>query len=643
MGDCRIRIQISQSIIAPSSTTTKSTGNATKLTSDCGGTKDNADAVIIGRNEIPLFTTITTSVYSADTTIEEVFEATTVDGATAATKRSISLRSLINSDTVSVWDCTTHPSINITQQCRHDMTNGRTKTLYTAGWYPSGYIQILPIHATNAISVSPESYDDIQYNRNNIVSSNNRATSSSGRVQLLDDSLNASDGSNILPSQLLHSVTQRFNNDIHEESSVKPEDALRIRLEQNRKKEMVTHLRNQKLDAHIHRLESSQNKNKGVSDQVRKMLIKSRATALRNTDKNIQMHDRVYLHCIMWYDHDSNNDGVVANTSSGSNCSHQKNTGENAATLSDKQDIYIYVSIQDTIGRVVDTFVPNKSLPQISFAKEMLWIRSTSDPQQRNEYQRFPSTLRIYEAIQQQSLSKDDVNKVIIRFFNPNEQVDTTCVVDAASNNHITTGANVPPTSIKKVVDSRNFDVETRETITINEATSIDIPIVAGGIYNQLWNAVAHQIYLSVNPDTKKISAKEKVRQMQMKSKATGDVKRIKQLEHRLYLQMITAEYNPITNSIQINGNSPVFVSRYDAVQRIVSDRLLSMSWELLVPIMTDATTGTTHHDSTSSNHTFRLVVSSMKQNDTEMTWDNLLHHGKVNCFGNVLLLLHAA
>ena len=106
MGDCRIRIQISKRIIDPSPST--------------------SDHLI----------SIATKVYSADTSIEEVFELTTVDF--TATKTT--LRALINSDSVSVWDCTTHPSIDITHQCRYDIATCRTRTLYSTGWYPSGYV-----------------------------------------------------------------------------------------------------------------------------------------------------------------------------------------------------------------------------------------------------------------------------------------------------------------------------------------------------------------------------------------------------------------------------------------------------------------------------------------------------------------------
>lgn len=639
MGDCRIRIQISKSIVV--STIINTPPSVT----------DHSDV-----NVVHDFITIT-KVYSADTTIDEIFESTICDVELSKTNQT--LRSLINSDIVSVWDCTTHPSIDITQQCRYNRTTYCIQTLYTNGWFPSGCIQILPQHATHAISVSSESYDDIQYSN-----SKNRTNSriSSNRVHILDPSL--SHGGTILPSQLLHSVTQRFNMNDDESSYKTPEEALRIRQEYDRTKQMALQLRHQKLDARIQRLSTSHNNNnnQGVSDQVRKMLIKSRATGLRNT--TVQIQDRVYLHCILWYDHNENKVDL--------NSTQNPSPSSTTAKTSNSDETYIYVSIQDTIGRVVDTFVPNRSHPQETLlAKEMLWIRTTSTPpEQINEYQRFPSTLRFYEAIEQQWISKDNINTVIIRFFNPNEQdaTPTTSLensqkpliqLEECNNSSILSPSTIdsdintiPPTSMDGADDANKLEVTTHETITLSDSTTISIPLVTGNVYDQLWDTISGLVVHTTNMDAKKISAKEKVRQMQMKSKAIGDTKRIKQKEHRLYLQLITTHYNQSTNTIQIIGNIPVFVSRHDVVQRIVDEQSASktlpndgsMFWELLV--LADATNDcndNNHTSTTNSKHTFRQVASSNNENLTKLTWNDLILHEKVNGFGNLFLQYFSA
>ena len=652
MGDCRIRIQISKCVVDDASVNAKP---ILVSSNEC------AKAVLIEHDLI----TIATSLYSADTSTEEVFESTTLDMVTPKT----TLRSLIDSDNVSVWDCTTYPPINITQLCGRDAC--RTRTLYTAGWYPSGYVQILPIYATNAISTtSSESYDDIQFNnhsRNEHIVSHYRTTTS--RVQIINESL-YNGGGDILPSQVLHSVTQRFDHDDDHKINT-PEEALRLRQENKRKNELVMQSRHQKLDAHIQRLNTKNNtSNKGVSDQVLKMLIKSRAMGLRNSAV-VQIQDRVYLHCIMWYDDPVGND--------------------NAATCSDRNDdtgndeTYIYVSIQDTIGRVLDTFSPNRSRhhtqpPQplpVVLAKEMLSIRATSTttniPQNGNEYQRLPSTLRFYEVIERQLMSKDNVNHVIIRFFDPRVLDATSVTITARNDIHrpqpqerLESGDDPAPTNTPKsigtdiqlnpqitnnckAVDSNELDLSTHETITVDESSmTAVIPILAGNMYNQLWDTVGKHIVAATNTDPNKPSAKEKVRQMQMKSKAIGDAKRIKMLEHRLFFQLTTTVHIPSTNTIQVIGTKPVFVSRFDFVQRIASDQAHPedpqnhgpILWELLLPVLTrNATIDKNHQNATTYYHKFRRIASSsVDANATSLTWKDLIRHDKVGCFGNVLL-----
>jgi hypothetical protein len=353
----------------------------------------------------------------------------------------------------------------------------------------------------------------------------------------------------------------------------------------------------------------------------------------------------VYLHCVLWYDKECNSIDVDATAK------------DNTATSSRKDETYIYVSIQDTIGRVVDSFLSDQSQPpqQSAFAKEMLLsrIRTTREPLQSNEYERLPSTLRFYEAIERQLISKDNINTVIIRFFNPDEQDDTPLFDLTTTTNTTTTGADIdflPPTSIDNAIDSSAAGAEVHETILNEQSGKMSFPIVAGGLYNLLWKVVSKDIALVASGDPKKISAKQKVRQMQMKSKAIGDVKRIQQMEHRLFLQLISAEYNRTTNAMQVNGNTPVFVSRHDNVQRLVSDQSLpehlqkngSIPWELLLPIIANASTDIIDSDAIPSNHKFRLVASSVNRNDAKVTWDDLIRDEKVNCFDNVLLLYNS-
>jgi hypothetical protein len=645
MGDCRIRIQVSENIVSEST---------------------------VHYATVDSLVTITAKVWSADTTIEDLFRSTQLFAAT----QTSTIRSLINTGTVSVWDCTTFPSRNVSQLCQN-VTECKTITLYAAGWFPSGSIQILNLDATEPVTVSSASYDDYQYNRTAVTNSSNESSDNSHsvkKVQLVPSgkSNESSVNRNALPSQVLRSVAERFQQDDKEDNS---NDALRIRLENKKKKQQAILLRHRRLDAYIQRLKTCAYGNQNISEQVHKMLIKSRATGRTN----IQIQDRVYLHCILWYDTDT-----MTNDDGDNNNNNNNNPNES----------YKYFSIQDSIGHALDTFSITSQQQQNQYqAKEMLiQIQRhnidedilNDDVVETNGYRRFPSILRFYEAIQHKFISINVINTVIIRYYNTNHQEATTSIFHQNNIDQHDTTTSLPVTNIEHhpgtssvhksdesivpvvhsdIVAPDNIVTESANetTITINDGSIIPIPIVTGTRYNQLWDVIKAILPVADDSTKRKSSlSKEKVRQMQMKSKGIGDVKRIKQIEDRFFLQLIITKMihqNDSNTVVQIRDNIPIFVSRFDTVDRMIREYkpLASLipnkddNWELLIPLVQSKNKSSTSDcdvDIHNSSYKFRqIAIPNVMLNNTEavntsmkLTWENVERKGIVNCFDYIVL-----
>ena len=211
MGDCRIRFQIASSLLAfpvPSSLSLATTTT----------TKDDSSHSLV----------TTVRVVAADSTVHEILQGTPAPGALLDDNNNNntipSLLDLVNQCGATVWDCTIHPGINITSKCRLEDDDENDKagvqpqqplwshrtTLYTAGWFPSGTLQILPAHATRPRTVAAEAYHDCQYNVNNNNNNNNQPMSARGPA--IHTSVDVA-RRRPLPSQMLHSVTQRHEPD----------------------------------------------------------------------------------------------------------------------------------------------------------------------------------------------------------------------------------------------------------------------------------------------------------------------------------------------------------------------------------------------------------------------------------------------
>jgi hypothetical protein len=593
MGDCRIRIQISK----------------------------NCDVGRLDDNNIDSLIPVSAKLWSADTTIYEVFELTTIKPSVGAAvgASSTTLLSLVRSGSVSVWDCTTFPSQNITEICRN-LDLCRIKTLFALGWFPSGSLQFLPIDSVGPLSASPDLYDDFQYNHKGIVFEKRSSSSAVNQVQLVqvEGAARASDpcvvADRMLPSHVLHQVTERFNDDENEQEAL----AFKIRQDNHKRKKEAEFLRNSKLDEQIRKLEST--KHQPVSDQVRKMLIKSRATGR----VNIQPQDRVYLHCLLLDDDEGLDPSITGNES------------------------YRYFSIQDTVGHAIDalivhpkSFTSPKANP--SQRKEML-VKVTRDGS--NEYRRLPYALRFYEAIAQSLLVKD-VNTIIIR---SSAHDDTTTEVDHDVDSASTLDTTDTNVRDSLVIATNDFNDGAGNESMLKITTTL-FPFVSDLTCSHLRDTLQTILPFPDKSYAKRSAlAKEKVRQMQMKSKARGDVKRIKLPEQRFFLQFVTVVENHDNNvesnsHLQIIGDDPIFLSRLDPLHRLVRDfspgipkhdASQPLFWELLVFVCNRTINGDQEFESN-----FRRIMTSDDTNEekqSKMTWSDAERNGIVRCFDSVIL-----
>ena len=327
MGDCRIRIQILESLLYTISY------------------NNNNNIVSTNTNKLQ---SLSVQVWSADTTVYDLFQSIHIPSVSIndqqhgtpsneTIKTTVTLLSLLlqQQNLISIWDCTIYPSRNITDiYCNNHTCH--THTLYIAGWYPSGSIQILPFHAIESIRISSDIYDDYQYNNNHNTypkkSSNidhhdndiqkNENASKQQQVQLMirkGDNTNDTtiSESMILPSQVLLGITQRNDNDHYMKTATLSEQnhMKEKRQQQSQQKLQVQRRKYERLDLRIRQLSNvssllKTNSNAVITDQVRTMLIKSRAIGR----SSIVPQDRIYVHCILWTDYEDNNNTTTAVT-----------------------------------------------------------------------------------------------------------------------------------------------------------------------------------------------------------------------------------------------------------------------------------------------------------------------------------------
>ena len=569
MGDCRIRILIAQDLLSPPTRSSNNIGNDDTTASHNTNNQPWNEAL--------------NKLFSSDTTIREVCNA-------AGT-----LMPLLEQGEVSLWDCTTHPPKDITDwplQKYSDIQGLQSKTLFDAGWFPSGTLRVsLKTEGAPMAAVSSLQNDEAQFNLRSKVSVD--ASSGGGAtpsVQLVGTNTTAAP---LLPSQLLQSVTQRFEDDDIIMADAQPDAALKA-IQERRHNQQARAAREQerfqKLEAHIQRLDSSTKKNKTVSDQVRRMLIKSRATGA----KTLKQQDRVYFHIVM--DH-----GDTTGTTSETMDAPAATT---TAAADSAKEAFCYFSRQDTMGRgILSNFTdPQGSSSGNTTRQSELLVRQTASKEGVDTiiYRRLPNVMRVYEAIELQYL-EPEVNKVVLRWYNPSSEEPTTSVgEDKETRNDLDiskNGAQEQASAINQPDNSTTTDKAATTSTAGEEVTAAAQPSGdESTIEDPTLAALLRQHDEEEQKKSKKKSSKSstsaKVRQMLMKSKAKGDAKRL-QMEERFFFELITA-VSMTSNENGFCETSLAYLGKQDPLGRILRDCVkpsLSANnkadgdFELLVPI----------------------------------------------------------
>jgi hypothetical protein len=343
--------------------------------------------------------------------------------------------------------------------------------------------------------------------------------------------------------------------------------------------------REHRLDAFLNKL-SSQTSTK-VSQQVRTMLIKSRAVG----PKQLRMEDRIHFQVIFWNDttHHSQLPGQSNNV----------DKGNDAATAPQ----YIFGSKAATIGRLVDQISSSLSLRQSSNTVLEFIVTapnsstSTTDNTGSSNiaarYARIPNTMTLMEAIRAEYVS--DFDEIIIRSYNSTTNDNTIHKEEI----NVATTEGIPTPSIldtkrdplerkDESVCSKDDDMadvahETTSKISTDELpkqTQKDISEDAAlsssmGID---WSQQIKSAFLEMeqemlsNKKKKSSSTSAKVRSMLMKGKAMGDKKRVKAMEDRFYLELvILSNASNTTDDLQVICPSLyLFLSKKDPIMRIV-------------------------------------------------------------------------
>jgi len=497
MGDCRIRIIVARDLLSKES-------------------QDRIPAVAT-KNSISIVRT-----YSADTTVREVAESIhEVWDLYSSKKKEFYL-----------WDCTVHPPKNITDwplEQFPQLTGPKSKTLHDAGWFPSGTWMVLRPELEPS-QFSDVEYEDFQYNKQR---QEQETLISSGKVQFTDSSLRVQD-SKPLPSQVMAAVTNRFEQDV----AVDESQAYALRLLNQANERRRQRDRTAKLDERIQRLEqNSSEKNKKVSKQVRRMLVKSRATG----DQRLEQKDRLYFECLL----DNGIDEAMDRT-------------------------FRFFSPQDTFAKVGSSFErPNRKDGHPSSVEVLVKIMFEDG----EEYLRLPASMRFYEAISGKFLS-GDLDTIIVRWYGDCSDATKSVLDDTSTLQTVMGDGGTPGTS------STEDESPNAPTGVVDHARSVNEEDTI--MDDQLTASIMKMDTEKTKNPKKSSAAATKVRNMLMKSKATGDSKRIPKMEDRFFLEVVIVD-----RATQGATSNFYFLANKDPLERIL--HCMKNSWssealEFLVP-----------------------------------------------------------
>eukprot|EP00523_Entomoneis_sp_CCMP467_P007518 CAMPEP_0168720548 /NCGR_PEP_ID=MMETSP0724-20121128/1618_1 /TAXON_ID=265536 /ORGANISM="Amphiprora sp., Strain CCMP467" /LENGTH=650 /DNA_ID=CAMNT_0008767151 /DNA_START=12 /DNA_END=1964 /DNA_ORIENTATION=+ len=577
MGDCRLIFHVHASFCPQD-----------------GGSHDESDSIVL------------TQTFSADTTIREVMDQTLLPEAskssiTIGSNSSSSIRTLLLRGKAKFWDSTVHPSRDITDWPLDSFAavkGSKSKTLYDAGWFPSGTFHVLPSGVKPQLG-SIGKYEDIQYNKQQ----SKPAPSSSSRSSRLQ-------GIKAKPSQILQAARSKPKSQAEQQEELnraaQAKASRRERLEQEQQKEDN---RKRRLEKSLQKLEANKSnntnigKNKNVSAQVRRMLIKSRATGRDNLDES----DRVYMQINMV----------------------QRDYKTNQ--LKPEIQEFKFFSKQDTVGRVLETF----ELPANHQAELLVPSPDQSSGGSVHDggstplatYRKLPNLLRFYEAIENKLLPDSESAVLTLRIFDPSKEkhtpLDPPAQVDpparARNCQSLDAGHNLQPytptfvdppsgaemarrnsshdrqsTTRTDPLDDDNDAPNLQSTLSADSSIatfksmepsgskadddepdslglelSPNAPLAKNPLLLQV---IADSIRKGKGRSRKATAAARKVKQMQIKSKAVGDEKRVK-VANRFYFEVVFVSTEETkSHEYFLQSVKPHFMNGGDSVNRLVRD-----------------------------------------------------------------------
>ena len=507
---------------------------------------------------------VSSRTFSSDSTVAEVLDA--------MVRPAVILQS---SSDFQLWNTTYNPPVNVTNYMTEftEHTGPKSLTLHAAGLFPSGSWMVLPKGMTPSEATTAD-YEDYQYN---LAQSQPGSSSGNATVALVDGSGTAN--ARPLPSQVMESVKHRFDEDDDlEAKNHQTKEIILARKVNAAKRLQLEAERSRRLDERIRKLaDTSSDKNKNVSKQVRKMLIKSRATGR----EDLKMQDRIYFECLVLEDGDDSS--------------------------SSRQD-FRYFSPQDTFAKVAASFECSSSSKENNEVLVRLPDNKSSEIATSTTYvyKRFPVVMRVYEAIAQ-GLLTSDVDTLVIRFYSEEEgptpsietriQEDTSIFVNEM--NESSGPKNGSPTA-------GSLDFQDANTSFSDDRISLAV---------QLHDEASQK---KGKATKKKSAAAEKVRTMQMKAKAKGDAKRIRKMEDRFYLEVLI-----LSKTEDKATSNTLFFHKKDTIDRVL--QVLDIAggdWKVLVPIKSED----------EDRASFRIVK------ETQQTLEEAARANLLSCFGRLVL-----
>ena len=427
-----------------------------------------------------------------------------------------------------IYDVSLYPAKDITEKvCTYTSETGEnTITLQSMGWFPSAKVMIVNSNdeeSLNAVLNSNINKDeDFQYNLPSMNDQEHAA--STGGVQIKLDGIEQK-SQQLLPSQIFEAVSNRYQDDAEMKDSTSHLSHIKMK----RQTKISEENRRRKLDERIKKIDEKTKKSK-VSEQVKNMLIKSRASG----DKKVRVEDRFYLEAILFDD----SDGQVV--------------------IEDRMDEpqYIFCGKTQTVSKIVSITTAGLNLNSDLTVEVLIETVNGS-------YKRIPFTTHIYEAERKKCLSPFD--RVVIRIYNANNERNYPSIFD----------------------EHESMDTEVSTPLVENDSTSTKAISKAAlvGVDQDLLHQIktstakAIQIYRKRNKMKDKKNISEKVDFLLMKGKSKGD-KKIP-ITKRIYLEMISINAASMEAEVAL-----IYASKDDEIFSTIMKHFTSSNDETQKPLM---------------------------------------------------------